>query len=332
MTNHIKNIIKKYNIKLVMPENAKSWQCDWKNCGLCCITEKSDYYENKKCSKFNYKTKECKIYNKRLLDCKIFPYMIIVNQNGINLSPSLLCPGVSNPSELDDLNLLDILTDKEIREFIIWSSENFLGYCADFNLKISNDDVNRIIKLNEEFASLKNIRNLENLKEFILSLDNSDDFDTSDFIRSLELKYIQPNYTIDEKPNPIIVDLHSTKKGHIIFKSKINTKIIKELIIPNNVMFDDLARNAFKEYIELNINRKLELVSLYAFRQAYPNINCESAYISIWVSILKSLYTNLILLVLREDVNIISYSVMREALSMTDSNLHSIILTKPNIP
>ena len=329
MTNDIKNIVKKYNIKLVMPENAKSWQCDWKNCGLCCITEKSDYYEKKKCSKFNSKTKECKIYNKRPLNCKIFPYMIIVNQNGINLSPSLLCPGVSNPSELDDLNLLDILTDKEFIESIIFYSENFSGYCERFNLKISNDDVDLIIKLNEEFASLKDIRNLESLKEFILSFDN---FDILDFIKSIRSKYIQPNYTIDGKPNPIIVDLRSTKKGHIIFKSKINTKIIKELIIPNNVMFDDLACNAFKEYIELNINRKLELVSLYAFRQDYPNITCQFAYISIWVAILKHLYAYLFLLVLRENVNIISYSIMREALSMTDSNLHGIILTEPNIP
>lgn len=331
MTNDVKNIIKKYNIKLVMPENAKSWQCDWKNCGLCCITEKTDYYENKKCSKFNFKTKECKIYNKRLPDCKIYPYMIIVNQNGINLSPSLHCPVVSNPSELDDLNVLDILTDEEFIESIIFYSENFLGYCADFNLKISNDDVNLIIKSNEEFASLKDIRNLESLKDFILSLDNCDDFDSLDFIRSIRLKYIQPNYSIDGKPNPIIVDLRLTKKGHIIFKNKTNTKIIKELIVPNNLMFDDLAHNAFKEYIELNINRKLELVSLYAFRQDYPNITCKDAYLSMWVSILRLLYTHLFLLVLRENVDIISYSIMREALSMTDSNLHGIILTEANI-
>jgi hypothetical protein len=257
--------------------------------------------------------------------------MIIVNQNGINLSPSLHCPAVSNPIELPDLNVLDILTDKEVLEFIIGFSEDFLGYCADFNLKISNDDANLIIKSNEEFASLKDIRNLESLKEFILNIDN---FDILDFIKSPGLygKYIQPNYTIDEKPNPIFVNLHLTKKGHIIFKSKTNTKIIKELIIPNNVMFDDLARNAFKEYIELNINRKLELVSLYVCRQDYPNITCQFAYTSIWFSILKLLYTHLILLVLRENVNIISYSIMREALSMTDSNLHGIINTEPNIP
>ena len=331
MTNDIKNIIKKYNIKLVMPENAKSWQCDWKNCGLCCITEKTDYYENKKCSKFNFKTKECKIYNKRLPDCKIYPYMIIVNQNGINLSPSLHCPVVSNPSELDNLNVLDILTDEEFIESIIFYSENLLGYCADFNLKISNDDVNLIIKSNEEFASLKDIRNLESLKEFILNIDN---FDILDFIKlpGIYGKYIQPNYSIDGKSNPIIVELRLTKKGHIIFKNKTNTKIINELIIPNNLMFDDLAHNAFKEYIELNINRKLELVSLYAFRQENPNFNCQLAYLSMWVSILKLLYTHLFLLVLRENVNIISYSIMREALSMTDSNLHGIINTPTNFP
>ena len=97
-------------------------------------------------------------------------------------------------------------------------------------------------------------------------------------------------------------------------------------------MFDDLANNAFKEYIELNINRKLELVSLYAFRQENPNFNCQLAYLSMWVSILKLLYTHLFLLVLRENVNIISYSIMREALSMTDSNLHGIINTPTNFP
>ncbi|MCD4842331.1 MAG: hypothetical protein K8R08_10080, partial [Methanosarcinales archaeon] len=212
MTNDIKNLIKKYNIKLVMPENAKSCQCDWKNCGLCCITERSEYYDGRKCSKFNLKTKKCKIYNKRLIDCKIFPYMIIVNKNGINLSPSLLCPYVSNPIEFDDLNRLDILTDKEAVEYIGLYSEDFLGYCAEHNIKISDDDVNHIIKLNEKFASLKDIRNLENLKEFILSLD---DFDVSVFIKTLELKYIQPNYTIDEKPNPIVMNFYIKKKGHI---------------------------------------------------------------------------------------------------------------------
>ena len=50
-----------------------------------------------------------------------------------------------------------------------------------------------------------------------------------------------------------------------------------------------------------------------------------------WFEISSLLYTNLFLLVLRENVNIISYSIMREALSMTDSFLYGRILTEPNL-
>ncbi len=327
MENNITDFIEKYNIKLVLPANSDRWECNWKNCGLCCITEKTSYHIKDKCSKFNSRTKECAIYSSRLVDCKFYPFMLIYTKDGVNLSPSLNCPYLLSSIKMNKLLITDILIEEDVIELLKQCPDTTRKLFQHLNIEIKNSDDTKIKQINDLLKQSINIKYLDDLKKFILNNRNFDIFQEINK-KNLNSIYIQPNYSIDNIPNPLVMNLRLTNKNHIIFKSRINTKIIKEIIIPETIIINDPAQSMFKQYIELNINRKLEFCSLGTCRIQNPynsNVNFESAYKEVMIKILVYMYIHLFLLVLRENVNIIDYPMMREALSMTDSRLNGII-------
>lgn len=333
MENNISDFIRKYNIKLIMPTNADSWNCEWKDCAACCITEKTIYHIKNKCSEYNPRTKECNIYNNRLVDCKIYPFMIIPTKDGVNLTPSLNCPYILSSVKMNELLINEVLKEKEVRKFIENYNNIHRETLSILNIK-NNIDMNNIKQINDLLNQLTCFKYLEDLKNFILKYK---DFDPIKFIKEYPVygSYIQPNYSINRVPNPLVMNLRLTNKKHIIFKNQINTKIIKEIIIPDTIAIDDSAQTVLKQYIELNINRQLEFHSLYVYRiqnLSNHNINFENAYLEVMISVLIYLYIHLILLILRENIGIIDYPIMREALSMTDSQLNGVINAFPNNP
>jgi hypothetical protein len=328
--NDISDFVKKYNVKLVMPSNADGWKCDWKNCGWCCVTEMTDYHNKNKCSNFDIKKKECRIYKNRLVDCKIYPFMIITTNDGIVLSPSLNCPYVLSSIKMAPLVIEDILVEKQVRDQIWSFSDIHRKVLSKLNILYTNTDFNNTQQTNDLLKSLTCIKQLEDLKKFIF---NYYPFDIMESIKrySKPGSYIKPNYSPDGIPTPIFMNIRVTKKDHIFFKNN-NINIIKEIIVPENISFNDKAQITFKQYIELNINRHLEFSSLFIRQIQDPDSNPKNAYMETWILILYLLYTHLILIALREKVYVVDYPMMREALSITDSCLHGLILIKPNIP
>ncbi len=332
MENNISDFIKKFNIKLVMPSNADGWKCDWRNCGWCCVTEITDYHNKNKCYNFDIKTKECRIYDNRLIDCKIYPFMIINTNSGIILSPSLNCPYVLSSIKMAPLQVEDIFLEKEVRESIFSYIDIHRKVLSQLNILYNKRDFdNNVQQTNDLLKSLTCIKQTEDLRKFIF---NYYPFDIIVSIRRYTKSgtYIKPNYSLDGIPNPIFMNIRVTKKDHILFKNHLNTDIIKDIIIPENIIINDKAQITLIQYIKLNINRHLETDSLFIRRMQDPQSNPENAYMEIWILILYILYTHLILIALREKVDIIDYPMMREALSITDSFLHGLILTKPNTP
>ena len=334
MENNISDYIKKFNIKLVMPSNEDGWKCNWKNCGWCCVSELTEYHNKNKCSNFDIKTKECRMYINRPDDCKVYPFMIITIDSGIILSPSLNCPYVLSSIKTPPLLIEDILLEEKDIEQIGSFSDKIRKLISLFNISYTSRDLNNIQEKNDLLRTLTSVKHLEDLKEYII---NYYPFDIKESIRKFCAKagaytYIKHNYSADGIPNPIFMNIRVTTKDHVFFKNHLNTNIIKEIIIPDNILINDMARITLKQYIELNINRHLEFVSLYIHLSQHPQDNPQDAYMSTWISILYFLYTNLILVTLREKVDVIDYPMMREALSMTDSQVHGLIYTKPNIP
>ena len=317
----------KYNVKLVLPTNVDRWECCWKNCGLCCITEKTQYHIKNKCSKLNTKTKECAIYHDRLIDCKFYPFIVIFNENGINLSPLLNCPYILSSTKMGKVSIDDVLREEDIRKFLE-------GYDKSYRRLHSSLGINTIYLEKKEIEDILNqvicINNLKEFEKIILKYLPSDIAETiNKYIKPGA--YIQPNYSNDGIPNPLVMNISLTKKNHIIFKSRINTIIVQDITIPNTVLINDAAQILLKQYIELDINRQLEFHSMYYCGILHPNINPKDSYLAVWVSILVNLYVNIVLIVLREKANVIDYPMMREVLSMSDSFLSSIIYPTPNI-
>ncbi len=331
MENNISDFIKKFNIKLVKPSNSCGWKCDWRNCGWCCVTERTPYHNKNKCSNFDIRTKECRIYNDRLVDCKIYPFMGIITDNGIIISPSLNCPYVLSSIKMSPLLIEDILLEEQVRELIGGYTDDYRKLLSLMKIRYTHMDFNNVLHTNDLLKSLTCIKHLEDLRKFIFHYDH---FDIIDMMKWFEkpAAYIKPNYSSDGIPNPVFMNIRVTKKDHIIFKNNLNTNIIKikEIIIPENILINDMAQIILKRYIELNINRHLEFHSLYIRRLQDPNSNPKDAYVEISILILELLYTNIILLSLREKVDVIDYPIMREALSLTDSFLHALILINPN--
>ena len=323
MENDITNFINKYNIKLVLPTGGESWGCEWINCGCCCITENTRFHIKKKCSKLNVKTKQCGVYSNRPIECKLFPFMVIFNENGINLSPSLICPYVLSSTKIKKMLITDILRGEDTRNFLGDLNDNYRRTYSTLNItkKSSNDEINELLK------QIMCVNKLDDFEELIFKNNQLDTLET--IIKNVTNgPYIQPNYSNDGIPNPLVMNIRLTTKNHIIFKSIIKTEIIKEIEILNNILINGAAQALFKQYIELNLNRQLEFHSLYHIRLQDPNTDLKYAYKSFWITILIQLYIDLLLILLREKSNIIDFPIMREALSMSDSTIASLINTQ----
>ncbi len=256
--------------------------------------------------------------------------MIINTNDSIILSPSLNCPYVLSSIKMSPLQIEDILLEEEVREFI-WSYINARRKLLPrLNILHTNRDFNNNIQQTNDLLKSLTFKKLEDLRKFI---SNYYPFDIIESIRRYTEPgaYIKPNYSLDGIPNPDVVFFRVTKKDHIIYKDHLNTDIIKDIIISENILINEMAQITLKQYIELNINRHLEFESLFIRRIRDPQSTLEDAYMEIWINILYILCTHLILISLRKKVDIIDYPNMREALSITDSCLNGLILTKPNI-
>lgn len=230
---------------------------------------------------------------------------------------------------MNPLLIEDILLDKQVREFIGSFIDVYRSFLSQSKILYTDIEFNNIQQINDLLKSLTCFKNLNDLKKFIF---HYDDFDIIERIKGFDGTYIKPNYSSDGIPNPVFMNLRITKKNHIVFKNHLKTDIIKEIIIPENILINEVAQIMLKQYIELNINRHLEFHSLCIRRLQDPRSNPKDAYMETMIIILELLYIQLILLALREKVYVIDYPMMREALSMTDSSLHGLILIKPDIP
>jgi len=349
----IEDVIGSLNIQLVTPSFGSGWTCDWKNCGLCCITEITEYHDKRGCAQQNKRTKACKIYESRPLNCRGYPFMFIQYEKGVVVSPSLNCPFVLDATKSKSISLSEILSDSFLLDFLTSGfdhmrtnvfpqvlamlEERLADRYGNKMFQLKPIDVNKIIEKNidvfikDPFNGFKKFE-LDCLKDFMISTEFPEQEKlavTPDIYQALREStffygmYIQPNLNKDGHPNPLVTRIRLTKnKDKIFFKNRLGTKTVSLDSLSFNTEISDETRDMLEEYVNLILNRHMEMVMVLFFSKFGHLLPPSYAYFQGFINMIRCLYVSLVVLSNRDKVGIVDAKLMRDVLSCTDANVH----------